>query len=58
MKERTINKQVLDSLQYLVEYLRFHTAESADWDALLPEHKSILDHCEATIQKATAVLPD
>lgn len=58
MIESSINKQVLDSLQYLVEYLRFHTAESADWDVLLPEYKSILDRMDATIQKATSVLPE
>ena len=53
----TMSDTVLNDLQYLVEYLRFHTAESADWDVLLPEHKSILDRMEATIHKATTVLP-
>lgn len=53
-----MSETLLADLSYLVEYLRFHTAESADWDALLPEHKSILERCEATILKATTGLPE
>ena len=42
---------VATELANIVEYLRFHTAEAGNWNALLPEYKSVLQRCEAAIAK-------
>lgn len=38
-----------EQLAYLVEYLRFHTAEAGDWNRLLPELDEVLERCETTL---------
>lgn len=45
--------ELLEQLEHLVEYLQFHVADgSADWDACLPEHKSVIADAQAVIDKA------
>ena len=42
---------LLEQLAHMVEYLRFHTAESGDWNAMLPEYEMVLAEAEAVLAR-------